>query len=88
MNRLYKIEAWERLKPDNIRYDRIFYTAKSGEIRKVKGVIFTMKASLVNGVRKNVPHDRKVYWDGYGRCYVGTHNLRKRQYDIPLKDMD
>ena len=21
----------------------------------------------------------------YGRCYAGTHNIRKRDYDIPLK---
>ncbi|MDC7147572.1 MULTISPECIES: hypothetical protein [Bacteroides] len=83
---LFKIETWEKYKPSGVDFTHVFYTDKSGEVRKVKGTITVMKSALVNGKRTRVPGKRKVYWDGYGRCYVGTHNMRKRNFDIPLNN--
>lgn len=83
---LFNIEAWEQMKPNGIEFTHVYYTKKSGEVRKVKGTVTVMKSTLVNGIRKMVPGIKKVRWDGYGRCYVGTHNMRKRAFDIPLNN--
>jgi hypothetical protein len=82
---LFNIEAWELAKPKGIEYTHVYYTKKSGEVRKVKGTITVMKSVFLNGERKNVPQTKNIRWDGFGKCYVGTHNIRKRIYDIPLK---
>lgn len=81
---LFKIDTWEECKPYGVEFIHVFYTNKSGEVRKVKGTVTVMKSMSINGKRTKVPGKRKVYWDGYGRCYVGTHNMRKRNFDIPL----
>lgn len=81
---LFKIDAWENAKPDGFEFNHIYYTKNSGEVRKVHGTVTVMKSALVNGVRKRVPGTKKIRWDGFGKCYVGTHNIRKREYDIPL----
>lgn len=81
---LFKIDTWEECKPYGVEFIHVFYTNKSGEVRKVKGTVTVMKSKSINGKRTKVPGKRKVYWDGYGRCYVGTHNMRKRNFDIPL----
>lgn len=85
---LYTTSEWEAAKPVNVSFSRFVYTARSGEVRKVYGKITVMKPVVSNGVRKLVRRDRKAQWDGYGHCSVGTHNFRKRRYDIPLKKID
>lgn len=89
MNRyqLYPTSIWEAARPAGIVYDHFFYTKHSGEVRKVQGTVTVMRYIVVNGARKLVPCARRVRWDGYGYCFVGTHNLRKRRYDIPLKSI-
>ena len=69
--RLYTIREWELAQPEGVR--------------KVTGAIRVLKRKLVNGVMCRIPTNRRVFWDGYGHCYAGTHNIRKRDYDIPLK---
>ena len=78
---LYKIQDWEKAKPEGVSFFRFFLTDHSGEVRKVTGAIRVLKRKLVNGVMCRIPTDRRVFWDGY----AGTHNIRKRDYDIPLK---
>lgn len=82
--RLFKIETWELVKPYGIEFTHVYYTKKSGEVRKVKGTVSILKSTFINGEKKLVPGIKKVRWDGFGRCYVGTHNMRKRTFDIPL----
>lgn len=82
---LFKIVAWEHAKPQGIEFTHVYYTKKSKEVRKVKGTITVMKKVFQNGERKTVPGTKRVQWDGFGRCYVGTHSIRKRKYDIPLR---
>ncbi|MCR2007361.1 MULTISPECIES: hypothetical protein [Bacteroides] len=82
---LYTTSAWEAAKPSGVSYTRFFYTKHSGEVRKVYGTVTVMKHIVVNGERKLVRCVRKVQWDGYGRCSIGIHNLRKRRYDIHFK---
>lgn len=82
---LYKIQDWEKAKPEEVSFSRFFLTERSGEVRKVIGTIRILKKKLVNGLITRVPSTRRALWDGFGRCYVGTHNLRKRDYDIPLR---
>lgn len=79
---LHSIEAWEFSKPDSVIYDRFFLTAHSQEVRKVKGRIKVVKRISINGQMKKKDCYRKVYWDGYGHCFVGTHNARSRHSDI------
>lgn len=83
--RLYTIREWELAQPEGVSFFRFFLTDHSGEVRKVTGAIRVLKRKLVNGVMCRIPTNRRVFWDGYGRCYAGTHNIRKRDYDIPLK---
>lgn len=83
--RLYTIREWELAQPEGVSFSRFFLTDHSGEVRKVTGAIRVLKRKLVNGVMCRIPTNRRVFWDGYGHCYAGTHNIRKRDYDIPLK---
>lgn len=82
---LYTQEIWNHSKPSDVEFNKFFLTEKSQEIKKVLGYILIQKKSLLNGFRKSIEGKRKAYWDGFGRCYVGTHNVRKRMYDIPLR---
>lgn len=83
--KLYTIKDWERVQPKGMTYSQFFLTRRSGEVRKVKGSVRVLKKRMINGQLVWIPSCRKVHWDGFGRCYVGTHSLRKREYDIPLK---
>lgn len=83
--KLYTIRDWERVQPGGVEYSQFFLTEKSGEVRKVNGLVKVLKRRRINGQTVRTPSFRQVHWDGFGRCYVGTHNLRKREYDIPLK---
>lgn len=82
--KLFPIAIWEQAKPDIIEFDKIFFTEKSREVRKVCGTVNLMKKQLVNGELKYIQVKKKARWDGFGRCWMGTHNLRKRDYDIKL----
>lgn len=83
--KLYIIKDWERVQPKGMTYSQFFLTRRSGEVRKVKGSVKILKKRIINGQPVCAPGFRQVHWDGFGRCYVGTHSLRKREYDIPLK---
>lgn len=82
---LYTQEIWNHSKPGDVEFKTFFQTEKSKEIKKVIGYILIQKVGLINGLKQKIDSKRKAYWDGYGRCYVGTHNIRKRMYDIPLR---
>lgn len=84
--KLFKIKEWELAKPYGVEFTHVYYTKKSGEVRKIKGTISIMKITFVNGQKKIVPGTKKVRWNGFGHCYIGTHSMRKRAFDIPLKD--
>lgn len=82
MKKLQFTQAWEDAKPSHIIYDHFFYIESTHEVRKVTGRIKIVKRIPINGqlVKKNCY--RKAHWDGYGHCYIGTHNLRSRHSDI------
>lgn len=80
-NNLRKTLDWEAARPDWAVFQQFFYT-DSGLVRKVKGKVQCLKTVVVAGIRQRVPGTRDVRWDGFGKCWVGTHNQRKRQYDI------
>lgn len=82
---LYTQEIWNNSKPTGVEFQTFFQTEKSNEIKKVIGYILIQKKDLINGLKRKIESKRKAYWDGFGRCYVGTHNVRKRMYDIPLR---
>lgn len=83
---LYSITKWEEKKPEGVEFTHIYLTDKSNEVRKAHGNITVLKKVFANGKRSLVKGIKKARWDGYGRCYVGTHNIRKRDFDIPLRD--
>ncbi|MGL4853567.1 MAG: hypothetical protein ACRC3Z_13195 [Phocaeicola sp.] len=85
MNELYTVAAWEAANTDQHTFTHFYYCDNGKEIRKVKGTVQTMQKKEVDGVRKWVLADRKVRWDHRGRCTMGTHNIRKRQFDIKLQ---
>lgn len=83
---LFDIEVWEKANTAEHVFNHIFFTDKSKQVRKVTGTVKIMRKKLVNGIYRNVECEKKVRWDGYGHCFVGTHNLRLRDFDIPLKN--
>lgn len=40
---LYKIQDWEKAKPEGVSFFRFFLTDHSGEVRKVTGAIRVLK---------------------------------------------
>lgn len=78
---LRKTADWEAVRPDWAIYEHFFYNSAK-EVHKVKGKIRIVDSIRLCGKKETVTRTRDVRWDGLGRCFVGTHNIRKRQYDI------
>lgn len=79
---LHLIQAWETARPSHVVYDHIFYKEDTFEVRKVTGRIKIVKRVPINGRLVKKDCFRNVHWDGYGHCFVGTHNVRSRHSDI------
>lgn len=81
-NQLHPAQAWEDARPGHIIYDHFFYKEQTREVRKVTGRIKIVKRIPINGRLVKTDCYRKARWDGFGHCYLGTHNIRSRQSDI------
>lgn len=81
---LHPINEWEDKRPNCVTFDQVLFTEKSRMVRLVKGSISIQRKRTINGQKTYESTTRKAHWDGYGYCYVGTHNLRNRDYDIPF----
>ena len=81
-NQLHPAQAWEDARPGHIVYDHFFYKEQTREVRKVTGRIKVVKRVPINGRLVKTDCYRKARWDGFGHCYLGTHNIRSRQSDI------
>lgn len=84
--KLHPVSEWEKKRPTSVYYQQIYFTDKSHEVKLVKGTIQIIRRVRSMGVPVNETVSRKAHWDGYGCCYVGTHNKRNRDYDIPFND--
>lgn len=71
MNGLFKLVSWEAARPVAVRYDKVYLTENSQDVRKVEGRVIHQDKT------------RKAEWDGYGRCVI--RNKRNRDYDISLQ---
>ena len=78
---LRKTPDWGKACPQGATFEHFFYNSH-GEVSKVKGKITVMKSVCMCGQKTTTQGTRDVRWDGLGRCYVGTHNVRNRDYDI------
>lgn len=83
-NQLHPTVTWEQRKPRNVEFTRIYYTAKAQLVRKVEGVIRTAGTIFAtNGENKTVRTVHRVYWDGYGYCFMQSKShCRVPKYDI------
>ena len=81
--RLYTIREWELAQPEGVSFSRFFLTDHSGEVRKVTGAIRVLKRKLVNGVMCRIPTNRRVFWDGYGRCYAAHITFARETMIFP-----
>lgn len=79
---LHPTQAWEDARPGHIIYDHFFYKEQTHEVRKVTGRIKIVKRIPINGRLVKKDCYRQARWDGFGHCYLGTHNIRSRQSDI------
>ena len=78
---LRKTLDWETARPQFASYEHFFYT-DTGLVIKVKGKITVVVSVCRCGQKTTTTMTRDVRWDGLGRCFVGTHNVRNRNYDI------
>lgn len=78
---LRKTADWEKVRPTWAKYEHIFYNSNH-EVIKVKGKIAVLMITYVAGKRSTTVGTRDVRWNGEGQCFVGTHNVRNRKYDI------
>jgi len=87
LNQLHPTEDWEKRKPRNVEFTHFLYTAKAQLVRKVEGVIRTAGTIFAaNGEDKTVRTVHRVYWDGYGYCFMQAKRLcRVPKYDINFK---
>lgn len=85
---LYPVSQWEQNKIDNAYYERVVFTKKSHQVRKVEGLIFWQKVIQSTDSTDYRKQMREVWWDGFGRCWSRKHNTRLKRYDIPLKQED
>ena len=87
LNQLHPTVDWEKRKPRNVEFTHFFYAAKAQLVRKVEGVIRTAGTIFAaNGENKTVRTVHRVYWDGYGYCFMQAKRAcRVPKYDINFK---
>ena len=64
--------------------DKVRYTERSGEVRKVDGRVVYRKRVTHNGSVQYIDAERPLRWDGSGTCFSRNSNVRQRRYDLPL----
>jgi len=72
---------WEKVRPSWATFEHFFYNSNH-EVVKVKGKITVPMRKNVAGNRSMTVGTRDVRWNRDGQCFVGTHNVRNRNYDI------
>lgn len=84
---LHTTKQWESVKPNNIVYNHVFYSAKQpGKVLVVHGFIKkTMFVPVRPGVKQRKDCYLKAVWNYAGQCRLATHALRAPKYDIPLQ---
>lgn len=82
--KLRTMQAWERIFPTK-QIEHVYYTSDM-LVRKVTGYIIITKRTLVNGIVTNTARQKRVRWDGFGRCYNINNNTRLRDHDIRFID--
>lgn len=87
LNQLHPTVDWEKRKPRNVEFTHFLYAAKAQLVRKVEGVIRTAGTIFAaNGENKTVRTVHRVYWDGYGYCFMQAKRAcRVPKYDINFK---
>ena len=78
---LRRTPDWEKARPGWAKYEHFFYNSNH-EVIKVKGKIAVLMITYAACKRSATVDIRDVRWDGEGKCFVGTHNVRNRKYDI------
>ena len=78
---LRRTPDWEKARPSWATFEHFFYNSNH-EVTKVKGKIAVLVVRLVAGRRSMTVRTRDVRWNEEGQCFVGTHNVRNRNYDI------
>lgn len=78
---LRRTPDWEKARPDWAVFEHFFYNSNQ-EVTKVKGKITVPVRTCVAGRRSITVRTRDVRWNEEGQCFVGTHNVRNRKYDI------
>lgn len=84
---IYPLEIFHRAIADSARryrIDKVLYTDRSGEVRKVEGSVMLLKRTVFNGKAQVIPTEKKLRWDGSGHCFSPSSNVRQRKYDLPL----
>lgn len=82
---LRKTADWEAARPDWAIYDHFFYN-DAGQVRKVEGLVEKNRLmQSADGVVGVVNGYTEVRWDGLGRCFHASSNVRKKEYDIHFK---
>lgn len=82
---MYTIKDFETANP-GYTFDN-FKMNKDRTVIKVSGRVKVNKKTKNCGSYTYCSSDKKVRWDGEGRCYSCNSNTRLREYDIPLKHM-
>ena len=78
---LRRTPDWEKVRPSWAVFEHFFYNSNQ-EVTKVKGKITVPVRTCVAGRRSITVYTSDVRWNGEGQCFVGTHNVRNRNYDI------
>ena len=78
---LRRTPDWEKARSSWATFEHFFYNSNH-EVTKVKGKIAVLVVRCVAGNRSTTVDIRNVHWNEEGQCFVGTHNVRNRKYDI------
>lgn len=82
---MYTIKDFETANP-GYTFDRFILNYDRHVIKAVGSVKINKKTKNC-GIYTYCTSEKKVRWDGEGRCYSCNSNTRLREYDIPLKHM-
>ena len=82
---LRRTPDWEKVRPSWATFEHFFYNSNH-EVTKVKGKITVPMVMCVAGNKSMTVGTRDVRWNGEGQCFVGTHNVRNRKYDIRFEE--
>ncbi len=83
MKTLHTAAQWETANINNYVFLKMYFSLEeAGKVILVEGKVTCLKKIISPKGNRYMAMWKRVRWNASGHCYMGTHNMRKRDFDI------